>query len=104
MLSCMFFVNCVRISTSRGNTAEWAGTNNTSSNVSPSPKNLEEADLLGELELFLVAMCKDSLQANYPPNEIFGHCNVIVKGLDPFIQFTGQGSNESLNLQFKQNS
>lgn len=45
--------------TSLGKTWLYAGINNTSSKVSPSPKNLELADLaLGELEI--VAMCKNN--------------------------------------------
>jgi hypothetical protein len=68
--------------TSRGKTCEKAGSNNTSSNVSPSPKNFFEEEspaalddliatfddlalLAGE---FILAMCKDSAADKYAPN------------------------------------
>ncbi len=51
-------VSLLRISTSRGNTCEKAGNNNTSSNVSPSPKNFE-GDFDLPVGVFILAMCKD---------------------------------------------
>jgi hypothetical protein len=84
------------MSASRGSTCEKAGCNRTSSNVSPSPKNLEELDDLeaeeeddleaeedkdlgrgeeddlGEDDLeagvFILAMCKDSAGGRFGPN------------------------------------
>jgi hypothetical protein len=53
----MVLVSLVLISTSRGSTWEYAGISNTSSKVRPSPKNL--LDLLLAGELFIVAIGKD---------------------------------------------
>jgi hypothetical protein len=56
--SIILLVRFERISTSRGKTSLYAGINNTSSKVSPSPNNLEFAEPLSG-ELFLIAMGKD---------------------------------------------
>jgi hypothetical protein len=53
----MVLVSWVLIFTSRGSTWEYAGISNTSSKVRPSPKNL--LDLLLAGELFIVAIGKD---------------------------------------------
>jgi hypothetical protein len=62
----MSLVRCERISTSRGKTWLKAGISKTSSNVRPSPNNLDCADLLRG-EVFLVAMCKDSVADKFLP-------------------------------------
>jgi hypothetical protein len=56
-LMVIFLVSCVVMFTSLGKTWEYAGTSKTSSNVSPSPKNL--GGNLALEEPFIVAMCKD---------------------------------------------
>ena len=61
------------MSTSRGNTCEKPGINNTSSKVNPSPKNLFDFVGLDCEALRIVAMCKDIGRAKYHPNE-FCHC------------------------------
>jgi hypothetical protein len=64
----IFLVKLVRISVSRGSTSEYAGSNKTSSNVRPSPKNF--GGILAEEE-FILAMCKDSASDKLLPNPIF---------------------------------
>jgi hypothetical protein len=65
-------VSLLRISTSRGNTCENAGSNNTSSNVRPSPKNFEDAEIEGAFDFrtgeFILAMCKDRAVDKSGPN------------------------------------
>jgi hypothetical protein len=56
ILSVMVWVSWELMLVSRGKTWLYAGISSTSSNVSPSPKNLLIIELLGED--FLVAMCK----------------------------------------------
>jgi hypothetical protein len=55
--SVIVFVSFAVISTSRGSTCEYAGISSTSSKVKPSPKNLFDLLLAGEL--FIVAIGKD---------------------------------------------
>jgi hypothetical protein len=55
----MLLVRLLWMLTSLGSTWLKAGISNTSSKVSPSPKNLEFAELLREV-LEIVAMCKDN--------------------------------------------
>ena len=63
----MSLVSLLRMSTSRGSTCEKAGSNSTSSNVNPSPKNFE-----GDFDLtvggFILAMCKGRAADKYGPN------------------------------------
>jgi hypothetical protein len=65
------FVSLDRMSTSRGNTWEKPGTNSTSSNVKPSPKNLSGLGDLALEALFIVAMCKDRATDKCVPNDFF---------------------------------
>ncbi len=69
--SAICLVSWVRMFTSRGNTCENAGTRSTSSNVTPSPKNLFESGEIDFEALILVAMCKDRVVGNISQNEIF---------------------------------
>jgi len=68
ILRVISFVSLERISTSRGKTCEKAGKSNTSSNVSPSPKNLEGDEVVLLTGLFILAMCKGSAASEFAPN------------------------------------
>jgi hypothetical protein len=61
-------VSFVLIFTSRGSTCENAGSNSTSSNVNPSPKNLDGkfAFVSG---IFILAMCKDNAVGKFTPKD-----------------------------------
>ena len=67
MFNVISLVSLLRMSASRGNTCEKAGNNNTSSNVSPSPKNFEVDFVLLTGE-FILAMCKDRAVDKCGPN------------------------------------
>src|SRR5258708_2237948 len=67
MFRVISLVSLLRMSTSRGKTCEKAGNNNTSSNVSPSPKNFE-GDFDLPVGVFILAMCKDNAAGKCGPN------------------------------------
>ncbi len=66
ILMMISLVKCVLIFTSLGKISLYAGIKSTSSNVRPSPNNLEELLPLVALLRF-VAMCKDSRRAKFHP-------------------------------------
>jgi hypothetical protein len=67
----MVFVSFAVIFTSRGSTCEYAGISSTSSKVKPSPKNLFDLLLAGEL--FIVAIGKDKRKSYATKTAVMVH-------------------------------
>jgi len=66
MFKVISFVSFVLTIVSLGNTCEYAGSNSTSSNVRPSPKNFD-AKLVCCAGVFILAMCKDRAAGKFVP-------------------------------------